>query len=318
MLFSSWENSALWDHRIQEHIRKVPVLAEGLTWLGSDVDCGAGFPSLFSTRAQMLKGLLCAFLLLRNLHGVYRTARAGVISLYERLSASCSDLWEQQLLWLQLRHFETLQMLSLKAMQRIFHVWHLREDPDDCVHLLCKKIISFQGNYNAKCLQTRLIAVWAPRKEIRAAFDLSSLRGSGMDTDILPWAQMQQDLSYREVVGLLDSPALSVIFPTSSPSFQPCRQDMCSSGCYFRTHRLQLTVGTARNHMDLLISLCFNLIFMQRNLPAPRSLLYLHPQWGFSPSMASLIFCVELQTLYLQGAVRLPVPLPLEDIHQIN
>lgn len=27
MVFSSWENSALWDHRIQEHIRRVAVLA---------------------------------------------------------------------------------------------------------------------------------------------------------------------------------------------------------------------------------------------------------------------------------------------------
>lgn len=232
------------------------------------MDCGAVSPSLFSRSVQILKGLLCTFLLPRNLHCVYRTARAEVISLcsYEHLSAWCSDLWKQQLSWLQLRHFETLQMLSLKAVERIFHVWLIREDSDDCVHLLCKKIISFQGNYNTKCLRTRLITVWAQRKEILAAFGLSSLRGSEMDTDILPRAQMHQDLSHREAVGFLGSPALSLIFPTSSSSFQPCRQDMCSSGCYFRTHRLQLAAGAARNHMDLFISLCFNLIFMQRNL----------------------------------------------------
>lgn len=181
-------------------------------------------------------------------------------------SASCSDLCKQQLSWLQLRHFETRHILSLKAVERISHVWHLREDPNDCLHLLCKKIISFKGNYNMKYLRTRPITLWAQRKEILAAFDLSSLRSSEMHTDILPWAQMQQDLSHREVVALLVSPAVSLLFPTSSSSFQPCRQDMCSPGCYFRTHRLQLAVGVARNHMDLFISLCFNLIFMQRNV----------------------------------------------------
>lgn len=198
---------------------------------------------------------------------VYRTARAEVISLcsHEHLSASCSDLWKHRPLWLQLRPLRTLQVLSLKAVGRIFHVWHSREDPDGCVHLLCKKIISFQGNYNTKCLQTRLITVWAQRKEMLAAFDLSRLKGSEMDTDLLHWAQMQQGLSHREVVGLLGSQTLSLIFPTSSSSFQPCRQDTCSPGCYFRTHGLQLTVGVvARNHTDLFIPLCFNLIFMQR------------------------------------------------------
>lgn len=44
IFFSSWENSSLWDHGIQEH-RKIPVLAEGPTWLGSDMDCGAVAPS---------------------------------------------------------------------------------------------------------------------------------------------------------------------------------------------------------------------------------------------------------------------------------
>lgn len=170
--------------------RKVPVLVWRAHWLGSDMHCGAVSPSPFSRSVQMLKGLLCPFLLLRNLHCVHRTARAQVISLcsYEHFSASHSGLWKQQLSWLQLRHFETLQMPSLKVVEIIFHVWCLREASDDCVHLLCKKIISFQGNYNTKCLWTHLITVWAQRKEIFAAFDLSRRRDSAMDTDILPWA----------------------------------------------------------------------------------------------------------------------------------
>lgn len=37
-----------------------------------------------------------------------------------------------------------------------------------------------------------------------------------------------------------------------------------------------------------------------------------------SLSMVSLIYCLELRTLYLQGALKFPVPLSLQNIHQIN
>lgn len=187
MVLFSRENSALWDHRIQDHIRRVPVSAwQGLGGCLSLPPCSPGVPDA--------EGSSLWLLLLRALCCVHRTARAKFFP-SAATSASCSDLCKQQLLWLQLGRFETLHILSSKAVERIPHVWHLREDPNDCVHLLCKKIMSFKGNYSMKCLWTRPITLWAQRKEILAAFDLSSLRGSEMHTDILPWAQMQQGSS---------------------------------------------------------------------------------------------------------------------------